>query len=131
MLIHFDTLFCPSQPGAELLQPVSRGRTPWGPTPRGPAWAPGEGPAGRSRRTGLSERAALRGALPRGQLPGQPVPVPAGPGVPSAEGRVLLPAAGPGHGDAAVGEEDLLPWGGQVEGQTCERFSSPCTLKTY
>jgi len=54
--------------------------------------------------------------MPRGQLPGQPVSVPAGPGVLSAEGRVLLSAGGPGHGHPALEEEDLLPGRGHVEG---------------
>ena len=58
--------------------------------------------------------------MPHGQFLGQPVPVPAGSGVPPYEGRVLLSAPGQRDGHAALGEEELLPRWSQVEGQAGE-----------
>jgi len=115
-----------------LLQPAPGGHGPPRSSPRRPGEAPGR--RRETERAGLSERAALRGALPRGQLPGQPVSVPAGPGVPSAEGRVLLPAGGPGHGHPALEQEDLLPRRDHVEGQTGELWDGlkhSCTNMQY
>ena len=58
--------------------------------------------------------------MPHGQFPGQSVSVPAGSGVPADEAGELLSAAGERHGHPPLGEEDILTWRSQVEGQTCE-----------
>jgi len=55
--------------------------------------------------------------VPHGRFPGQPVPVPAGSGVPAHEAGVLLSAAGERDGQPALGEEDLLTWRSQVESE--------------
>lgn len=60
--------------------------------------------------------------MPHGPFPGQPVPVPAGSGVPAHEAGELLAPAGERDGHPPLGEEDLLTWRSQVEGQTCEIF---------
>lgn len=60
--------------------------------------------------------------MPHGQFPGQSIPVPAGPGVPAHEAGVLLSAAGERDGHPPLGEEDLLTWRSQVDGQTCEIY---------
>ena len=61
--------------------------------------------------------------MPRGHVPGQPVAVPAGSGVPAHEAGVLHAAAGQRDGHPPLGEEDLLTWRSQVEGPTCEMFT--------
>lgn len=61
--------------------------------------------------------------MPHGHVPGQPVAVPAGSGVPAHEAGVLHAAAGERDGHPPLGEEDLLTWRSQVEGQTCEMFT--------
>lgn len=46
--------------------------------------------------------------MPHGQFPGQPVPLPAGSGVPPHEAGVLHSAEGERDGHLPLGEENLL-----------------------
>lgn len=58
--------------------------------------------------------------MPHGQFPGQPVPLPAGSGVPPYEAGVLHSAEGERDGHLPLGEENLLTRENQVESQACE-----------
>ncbi|XP_056910033.1 F-box only protein 40-like isoform X3 [Takifugu flavidus] len=80
-------------------------------------WSEEEGGLCR-RRGGCSELAALRGAVSRGQFPGQPVSVPAGSGVPAHEAGVLLTAAAERDGHPPLGEKDLLARRSKMESET-------------
>lgn len=55
--------------------------------------------------------------MQRGQFPRQSVPVPTGSGVPAHETGVLFAPAGERDGHPPLGEEDLLTWRSQMEGQ--------------
>lgn len=53
-----------------------------------------------------------------GQFSGQSVPVAAGPGVEAHEAGLFLLASGKRDGHPLLGEEQLLTWASQVEGNT-------------
>lgn len=56
--------------------------------------------------------------MPPGQFSGQPVPVPAGPGIKVNEAGLFLSAAGERDGHPPLGEDKLFTWTSQVEGDT-------------
>lgn len=69
--------------------------------------------------------------MPHGPFPGQPVPVPAGSGVPAHEAGVLLAPAGERDGHPPLGEEDLLTWRSQVEGEAKGKLRANVSARRF
>lgn len=69
--------------------------------------------------------------MPHGQFPRQSVPLPAGSGVPAHEAGVLFAPPGERDGHPQLGEEDLLTWRSQVEGEAEGKLRASLSARRF